>query len=92
MIVRYDGGHYPGIIVDVDFEEIQVRCMHRIGVNRFFWPPMPDVCWYHKDNVMTSIPEPIKINDRHYAICPEIAEMLWGNWIDTAGFLGHSYE
>ncbi|KAI4824235.1 hypothetical protein KUCAC02_012761 [Chaenocephalus aceratus] len=35
-VVRYDDQPYPGIILEV--EEHKVKCMHRNGINRFFWP------------------------------------------------------
>ncbi|KAL7407295.1 hypothetical protein ABVT39_006367 [Epinephelus coioides] len=46
-VVRYDDDPYPGIIMAVEENNIQVNCMHRNGVNKFFWPgPRKDVSWY----------------------------------------------
>lgn len=37
FVVEYDKNAYPGIISAVDGDVIQVRCMHRVGINRFSW-------------------------------------------------------
>jgi hypothetical protein len=45
-VVKYDGKGYPGLILSVDEETLEVKTMHRVGRNRFFWPMLDDVLWY----------------------------------------------
>lgn len=35
-VVKFDGLPYPGIIQNVDANDIEVKVMHRIGTNRYF--------------------------------------------------------
>ncbi|KAI4802851.1 hypothetical protein KUCAC02_006424 [Chaenocephalus aceratus] len=35
-VIKYDDDVYPGIIMDVEGDSIQVKCMHRNGVNKYF--------------------------------------------------------
>ena len=72
VVVMYDGQPYPGLVVDVDLEDIQVKCMCRIGPNRFFWPARDDVCWYSKDDIIRIIPPPVKVTGRHHQVRPDI--------------------
>lgn len=69
-IVLYDGVPYPGVIVDVDNIDwgIEVKVMHRIGRNRFFWPTIEDRCWYTESNFVTLINEPHSIGSRHVQV------------------------
>lgn len=41
-IVKYDDQPYPGIIQDSSDSEVEVKVMHQIGDNRFFWPGLED--------------------------------------------------
>ena len=34
---------YPGLVLNVDTDGVLVRCMHRVGQNRFYWPSTEDV-------------------------------------------------
>ncbi|XP_053472676.1 uncharacterized protein LOC128602725 isoform X1 [Ictalurus furcatus] len=73
-VVRYDDEPYPGIILKVEENNVEVKCMHRNGVNKFFWPsPRDDINWYHDDQIMCLIPEPLALN-RHSA---EIDQRFW---------------
>ena len=53
-LVRYEMKVYPGAILDTDENSIQVSCMHRIGKNKYYWPPsiLPDICWYPVEDVI----------------------------------------
>ncbi|XP_060568684.1 uncharacterized protein LOC132727272 [Ruditapes philippinarum] len=53
VVVQYDGLPFPGVILDVDEDEIEVKAMHRVGNNRYFWPMIDDVLWYNKEQVLT---------------------------------------
>lgn len=50
-VVKYDGLPYPGIIQNVDVNDIEVKVMHRIGTKIFFWPLLEDVLWYSHGDV-----------------------------------------
>ena len=56
--LKYDDDMYPGIIQEVTETHVEVKCMHRIGVNRFFWPTREDVLWYLHDDIIRMIPPP----------------------------------
>lgn len=77
-LVKYDERPFPGEIINVDIEtqECYVKCMCKIGNNRFFWPNYPDVAWYEHESILSLIPEPVLIgrNGRHYEICADIWE------------------
>ncbi|XP_062572779.1 uncharacterized protein LOC134234748 [Saccostrea cucullata] len=77
-VVKYDGKAYPGLILSVDEEEeIEVKTMHRVGRNRFFWPMMDDVLWYQKENIITILDNPPRpVTKRHVEIEPEIWELV----------------
>ena len=67
-VVSYDQKPYPGIIENVDEDEIEVKVMHNIGPNRYFWPRMDDILWYDLLHVVSLIPEPQYVTKRHVAI------------------------
>ncbi|KAJ3612762.1 hypothetical protein NHX12_019020 [Muraenolepis orangiensis] len=48
-----DDDVYPGIIIDVETHSIPVKCMHRNGVNKYFWTtPREDVSCYADDQLL----------------------------------------
>ncbi len=53
-VIKYDNDLYPGIIMETDETHALVKCMHCVGVNRFFWPPRDDFLWYLFDDVLES--------------------------------------
>ncbi|XP_052809542.1 uncharacterized protein LOC128238012 [Mya arenaria] len=66
IVVEYDGLPYPGEVLDVDEEDLEVKVMHKIGKNRFFWPLLDDTLWYHKDKVVTILDgAPVRVTGRH---------------------------
>lgn len=71
-VVLYDSKPYPGIIIDVDRIDwsIEVKVMHNIGTNRYFWPTAEDRLWYNHDQFVTLIAEPIPVGTRHCQIEP----------------------
>ncbi|KAI4794712.1 hypothetical protein KUCAC02_031890 [Chaenocephalus aceratus] len=78
-VVRYDDQPYPGIILEVEEHNVKVKCMHRNGINRFFWPsPREDVNWYGDDQIMCLIPEPLALNKRSVQIEQELWEFIMG--------------
>lgn len=74
-VVKYDKQVYPGVIMDVEGESVKVKCMHRNGINKFYWPsPCEDICWYHDWQVLCLIAEPQALNKR--SVCVEAS--AWG--------------
>lgn len=62
VIVIDNNQPYPGLVLDIDSEEIYVRCMHRVGkdmnTHQFYWPKcVVDECWYGMDDVVCKICE-----------------------------------
>ncbi len=45
----------PGLVVDVDDGEIEVKCLHKNGHNRFFWPRIEDKIWYSMDQYFSQL-------------------------------------
>ncbi|CAC5383317.1 unnamed protein product [Mytilus coruscus] len=80
-IVTYDNKPYPGIIQDIDANECEVEVMHRIGENRFYWPMVQDIVWYHHSNFVTLIDSPTKVGSRHY----EVDKKVWKRVKDDLG-------
>lgn len=67
-VVLYDDMPFPGIVQDVDDEDFEVKVMHRIGQNRYFWPLLPDILWYKHSKVVCKIQEPLLVGSRHYQL------------------------
>ena len=67
-VVEYDGSPYPGVIIDSDDDSIEVKSMHRIGHNRFYWPDREDTIWYEYASVISLIPAPTPVTQRHVEI------------------------
>ena len=72
----YDHTIYPGIIQDKNETHCQVKCMHRVGVNRFFWSIRDDLHWYPFKGILTLIPLPENVTSRHVAIAREVWDTL----------------
>lgn len=70
--VTYEDTVYPGIIQDIKETHVQVKCMSRIGANRFFWPLRDDILWYLFQDVLRMIPAPKAVTSRHVEIEPAI--------------------
>ena len=62
-VVKYEWASVTGHV-----NEIEVKVMHRIGLNRFFGPMLEDILWYsHCDNV-AYIGQPNAVGSRHYKL------------------------
>lgn len=73
-VLSYDEDLFPGVILDVEEHNIKVKCMHRNGINKFYWPgPREDVNWYDDSQIVCFIPEPRPVNRRSVEIDP----MTW---------------
>ena len=56
---------------DSDAESVEVKCMARIGHNRYFWPRLEDIIWYNWINILMPIPELKPVTGRHWQIDAE---------------------
>lgn len=70
--LKYDDAFYPGVILEVNETHVNVKCMHRIGNNRFFWPLREDVLWYLHEDIIRIIPPPASVTLRHVEIDKDI--------------------
>lgn len=75
VAVMYNGQPYPGQVVDVDGNEIEVKCLQKVGQNRFVWPAREDKIWYSSEHLLCDIPEPTPVTKRHLEIEPKV----WSN-------------
>ncbi|XP_029316085.1 uncharacterized protein LOC115027144 [Cottoperca gobio] len=72
----YDNIIYPGIITEVNETHCQVKCLHKVGSNRFYWPLRDDLHWYPLQDVLSLIPPPENVTSRHMAIAREVWNTL----------------
>lgn len=77
-VLTYDKEIYPGIIVAKDEGYAQVKCMHCVGPNRYFWPAREDSIWYILDDILRLIPAPLNVTARHVEIRKDIWSKLVG--------------
>jgi hypothetical protein len=72
-IVNYNEQPYPGIILEVEEHNVKVKCMHRNGVNKFYWPrTRDDINWYGDDQIVCLMPELLTVNKRSVQLCHSI--------------------
>lgn len=64
-VLKYDGDLYPGIITDTSETHVEVRCMKKTGVNRFFCPAHEDILWYLFEDIVCIIPPVRPVTGRH---------------------------
>lgn len=55
-------------VQNVDVNDIEVKVMHRIGTNRYFWPLLEDVLWYSHGDVVAYIGQPSAVGSRHFQL------------------------
>lgn len=75
-VLKYEGDLYPGVITDTSETHVEVCCMQRIGVNRFFWPAHEDILWYLFEDIVCIIPPPRPVTGRHMEIKKEVWDKL----------------
>ena len=67
VLVQYERKLYPGVVVEVDGEEVFVDCMNSVSkgfTNISFWPQIhQDLYWYNHDKILAVIPQPICTNN-----------------------------
>ena len=80
-LVRYEGAAYPGKVLDIDELDVKVKCMCRVGSNRFYWPSMDDILWYSHEDILCAIPPPQNVTARHV----EVDKDIWNKIQNTLG-------
>lgn len=75
-LLKYDKELYPGIILNLDNTHVQVKCLHRVGKNRFFWPARDDILWYLFNDVLETIQPPQAVTSRHMEIQRDVWNRL----------------
>ncbi len=73
-VIRYDDEVYPGTIVEVSETHVHVKCMHRVGHNRYYWPMREYALWYPFEDVLRLIPAPQHVTARHVEIKRDVWE------------------
>lgn len=82
-VVRYDNIPYPGIILQVEKNNVEVKCLHCNGINMFYWPSSRDYVNYYKDDqIMCPTPEPLALNRHSLQIENEVLEFIRGQLIE----------
>lgn len=70
-IVNYNNNFYPGVI-NIQKMHAQVKCIHCVGKNRFFWPHQDDILWYLLEDILDLIPAPRNGTKHHVKILKKI--------------------
>lgn len=87
-IANYDEEAYPGIIQEVE-EDVCVKCMHKNGINKFFWlSPWDDISWYRDEQILCLMKEPQPLNKRSIQLDKTIwnfIEKHLGCWLVQQG-------
>ncbi|KAG5898611.1 hypothetical protein JTB14_020987 [Gonioctena quinquepunctata] len=58
VVVCYDNQYYPGIIVELDEDDVRVKTMVKSGSTGWKWPTPDDVIWYSRSDLMEIIEQP----------------------------------
>ncbi|KAH3699195.1 hypothetical protein DPMN_074149 [Dreissena polymorpha] len=75
VLYVYDWLSYPGIILSVDEDYVEVKTMSRVGRNTSnrFWPMRDDVLWYDRTSIITLLDEePVHVTKRQLKINDDI--------------------
>jgi hypothetical protein len=76
VAVMYENNIYPGIVVAIKDDDVEVNAMQSVGQNRYKWPKSRDQICYEQHNVLALIPEPVQVNRRFVEITPDIWQSL----------------
>ncbi len=78
-VVEYDLDYCPGIITKVEDGNIEVDCLHKKGINKYYWPgPRKDVTWYDDKQVLCLMEEPNALNKRYQQLDPPTWRFIEG--------------
>ena len=64
VVVRYCKKWYPGEVVSIVEDDIEVKCMKEIGQNKLIWPEKDDVCWYMRTELVCTVSPPYLVTTR----------------------------
>lgn len=67
-VVLYDDIPYPGVVQNVDDNDVEVQVMHTIGNNRYFQSMIPDKLCYNHSQRICEKSEPPKAGSRQYQL------------------------
>ena len=65
---RFGKEWYPGEVMNIADDEIEIKCMKIVGVNKFIWPDVDDVHLYDLNSVICSIEPPTPISQRAFGV------------------------
>ncbi len=78
-MVEYDLDYYPGIITKVEDGNIEVDCLHKKGINKYYWlGPRKGVTWYDDKQVLCLMEEPNALNKRYLQLDPPTWRFIEG--------------
>ena len=78
VAVRYDERIYPGIIMSMTTEVVEVKAMQIVGSNRYRWPLHDDVIPYEYNDILSRIRKPERVTRRreHFRIDASMYRLL----------------
>jgi len=78
VVVKFDRNWYPGEILKIEDDEVEVKRMKRRGneENRFIWPDKDDISWYAVEDVVCSVAPPAPVNSRAFGLNQHDIEKL----------------
>ena len=74
-MVQYNSRAYPGKIINISENDVEVDSMNRAGKNQYFWLIYADMVWYYPEDILGIILEPSK-SGRHYTVSKHHHDML----------------
>ncbi|XP_063227417.1 uncharacterized protein LOC134533739 [Bacillus rossius redtenbacheri] len=77
VIVLYNGIKYPGQVVDLDRDQVQIKHMKSAGLTYWLWPEEEDILWYEEEDILRLIRPPIPMNKRGIFSVPELKGCLF---------------
>lgn len=68
VAVLYNETWYPGEVLEIQNDQIQVKCMEKAGKSQFKWPKEDDVMWYTNYDVLCRIEPPVPVSTRAFGL------------------------
>ena len=76
VAVRYDKRIYPGIIMSMTTEVVEIKAMQIVGSNRYRWPLHEDVIPYEYKDIRIRKPERVTTRRDHCRIDASVYKLL----------------
>lgn len=77
VIVSYDGCRYPGQVIELKDDQVQVKHMKSAGLTYWRWPEQDDILCYDENDILKIIKPPIPMNKRGIFSVPELKGCLF---------------